>query len=122
AMRDAMFQSLGSARFAIVHHVVRRAVEPRLEGRFDDSLSADIDRVWRERLAKRRLFVNDLYFTLIVRPLQGRAGWAERLLGMAGEGRTQPGERGADLRLLSQAREQLMAALEPYGPHLLTAY
>ena len=122
AMRDAMFQSIASSRFAIVHHVVRRAVEPRFEGRFDDAFSAHLDSTWRDRLAMRRLFVNDLYLSLIVRPLRGRAGWAERLLGVAGAGRPQQGERGADLRLLSQAREQLVAALESYGPRLLSAY
>ena len=121
AVRDAMFQSIGSSRFAIVHHVVRRAVEPRFEGQFGDPFSASLDQAWRDRLATRRLFVNDLYLTLIVRPLRGRAGWAEKLLGVAGS-RSDQGERGADLRLLSQAREQLMAALEPYGPRLLTAY
>ena len=121
AMRDSMLQSIASSRFAIVHHVVRRAVEPRFEGSFDDSFSTALDAAWRDRLAARRLFVNDLYLTLIVRPLRGRAGWADKLLGVAGN-RPDRGERGADLRLLSQAREQLMAALEPYGPELLTAY
>ena len=121
AVRDAIFQSIGSSRFALVHHVVRRAVEPQFEGRFDDPFSARLDQAWRERLATRRLFVNDLYLSLIVRPLRGRAGWAEKLLGIAGS-RSDQGERGADLRLLSQARDQLMAALEPYGPTLLTAY
>ena len=121
AVRDAMFQSIGSSRFAIVHHVVRRAVEPVFEGRFGDPFSTSLDAAWQGRLATRRLFVNDLYLTLVVRPLRGRAGWAEKLLGVAGS-RSDQGERGADLRLLSQAREQLMAALEPYGPTLLTAY
>ena len=121
AMRDAMFQSIGSSRFAIIHHVIRRAVEPRFGGQFGDPFSTALDAAWRERLATRRLFVNDLYLTLIIRPLRGRAGWAEKLLGVAGS-RSDQGERGADLRLLSQAREQLMAALEPYGPQLLTAY
>ena len=122
AVRDAMLQSIGSSRFAIVHHVVRHSVEARFEGRFGDPFSAELDLAWRDRLATRRLFVNDLYLTLIVRPLRGRAGWAERLLGAAGAGRPQRNGLGADLRLLSQAREQLMAALEPYGPQLLTAY
>ncbi|WP_309612371.1 VirB4 family type IV secretion/conjugal transfer ATPase [Sphingomonas sp.] len=121
AVRDAMFQSIGSSRFAIVHHVVRRAVEPRFEGQFGDSFSKQLDTAWRGRLATRRLFVNDLYLTLVVRPLRGRAGWAEKLLGVAGS-RSDHGERAADVRLLSQAREQLMATLEPYGPSLLTAY
>ena len=121
AMRDAMLQSIGSSRFAVIHHVVRRAVEPRFEGVFNDPFSAQLDAAWRDRLATRRLFVNDLYLTLIVRPLRGRAGWAEKLLGVAGS-RSDQGELGADLRLLAQAREQLVAALEPYSPRVLTAY
>ncbi len=127
AMRDAMLRSIASSRFALVHHVVRRPVEPRFEGRFGDAFSTGLDAAWRSRLASRRLFVNDLYLTLIVRPPRGRAGWAERLLGAVGAGAggagaPPAGERGADLRLLDQAREQLMAALAPYGPALLTAY
>lgn len=126
ALRDAMFQSIASSRFALVHHVIRRAVEPRFEGNFGDPFSADLDARWRDRLATRRLFVNDLYLALIVRPLRGRAGWADRLLGAIGAGGAQPGaenrNRTADLRLIEPAREQLMAALAPYAPELLTAY
>jgi type IV secretion system protein VirB4 len=121
-VRDAMFQSIGSSRFAIVHHVVRRPVDAHLEGKFGDPFSADLDRAWRDRLATRQLFVNDLYLTLIVRPLRGRAGVAERLLGLGGGAKPLDGERASDLRLLDQARDQLMAALEPYGPELLSAY
>ena len=120
AMRDAMLQSIASSRFALVHHVVRRAVEPRFEGRFGDTFSTELDTVWRNRLGARRLFVNDLYLTIVVRPLRGRAAWAERLFGAVGA--PPAGERGADLRLLAQAREQLVAALQPYGPQLLTVY
>lgn len=122
AIRDATLQSIASSRFALVHHVVRRAVEPQFEGRFSDPFSTELDAAWRSRLATRRLFVNDLYLSLIIRPLRGRAGWAERLLGVTGGGRTEQSERGTDLRLLSQAREQLVAALDPYGPQLLSAY
>lgn len=122
AVRDSMFQTLGSSRFALVHHVVRRQVEAQLEGRFADPFSRELDDAWSDRLATRRLFVNDLYLTLLLRPLRGRAGLAERLLGIAGPVRHADGERAADLRLLGQAREPLMAALDPYGPTLLTAY
>ncbi|MDP3677401.1 MAG: hypothetical protein Q8R44_20270 [Novosphingobium sp.] len=59
--RDAMLQAVASARFALVHHVVRRAVAPELEGKFDDSFSAALDQAWRARLSARRLYVNDLY-------------------------------------------------------------
>ena len=120
--RDAMLQAVASARFALVHHVVRRAVSPDVQGHFADPFSTALDQAWRDRLSARRLYVNDLYLTLLIRPLAGRAGAAEKLLGLFGGGRSTRGEPTADLRQLGQAREALMAALEAYGPHLLSSY
>jgi type IV secretion system protein VirB4 len=123
AMRDAMFQAIGSARFALCHHVVRREVVARIEGDFGDDFSAEVDEGWNGLLAARRLYVNDLYLTLVVRPLSGRAGWAERLLGaFSGAERSRSSDTAADRKLLGQASEQLMAALEAYQPKLLSAY
>ena len=70
-LRDAMLQSIGSSRFALYHHIVRRRVDVRLEGEFGDPFSAKLDAAWQDRLGRRQLFVNDLYLTLIRRPLQG---------------------------------------------------
>ncbi|WP_373487487.1 VirB4 family type IV secretion/conjugal transfer ATPase [Blastomonas sp.] len=120
--RDGMLQAVASARFALVHHVVRRAVAPELEGNFGDSFSAALDQAWRARLSARRLYVNDLYLTLLIRPLAGRAGAAERLLGLFGGAAPASGETTADLRALNQAREALLAALDPYRPRLLSSY
>ena len=123
AVRDGMFQAIGSARFALYHHVVRREVVARIEGEFGDDFSADLDENWNALLASRRLYVNDLYLTLIVRPLSGRAGLAERVLGMfTGAPGPASDDRAADRRLLVQASEQLMAALDAYRPRLLSAY
>ena len=122
AARDAMLQAVASARFALVHHVVRRAVTPELEGRFGDSFSAALDTAWRNRLATRRLYVNDLYLTLVIRPLTGRARVADRLLGLFVSDQRPKAETSADLRELNRAREALMAALESYGPTLLSSY
>src|SRR4028118_1782829 len=61
ASRDAMLRAVASARFGLVHHVIRRAVSPQLEGEFGDPFSAALDEAWRNRLATRRLYVNDLY-------------------------------------------------------------
>lgn len=122
AARHAMLQSVASARFALVHHVVRRAVSPVLEGQFGDPFSAALDEAWRARLASRRLYVNDLYLTVIIRPLTGRANIAEHLLKLF-RGRIDGAiEREANLRRLDQASEMLLAALQPYGPQLLSAY
>ncbi len=122
AARDMMLQAVASARFALVHHVVRRSVAPELEGEFADPFSAALDTAWRNRLATRRLYVNDLYLTLVIRPLAGRARAADRLLELFVGDRRERADMSVDLRELNQAREALLAALEPYGPQLLGSY
>lgn len=122
AARDAMLQALSSARFALVHHVVRRSVAPDLDGEFGDPFSSALDAAWRSRLAERRLYVNDLYLTIIVRPLAGRARAADKLLSLFVREARNPSESKADLRELNRAREALMASLEPYAPTLLGSY
>lgn len=122
AARDAMIQAVSSARFALVHHVVRRAVSPELTGDFADPFSAELDEAWRNRLSERRLYVNELYLTIVIRPFHGRARAAEKLLEIVLGERKDRVDRSADLRELNQAREALLAALDPYGPHLLSTY
>ena len=83
AARDAMLQAMSSARFALVHHVVRRAVAPDLDGEFGDPFSAALDKAWRDRLAhastlRQRPVPDDC------RPSARRAarGAADKLLGL----------------------------------------
>lgn len=122
-LRDAMLRALGSSRFAIYHHVCRRQAEVALDGRFADTFSKRLDLRWRERLAGRQLYVNDLFLTIVRRPLQGRIGLAERLGTWIGRRSGQRAARlAAEKHALDNAREAVMAALAPYSPHLLTVY
>jgi len=116
-LRDAMLQTIGSSQFALYHHVVRRRVEPELGAVFGDSFSQRLDDAWQARLSRKKLYVNDLFLTLIRRPLQGRIGFLDRLRGTGG-----PEEGARGLRQLDAAREALMAALGSYEPRLLGAY
>ena len=125
AVRETMLRAVASSRFALYHHVVRREVSPELGGDFPDPFSHELDRAWRARLDARRLYVNDLFLTLVRRPLQGRAGWADGLLRHLAGRPDDPGEaveRARDKRELDAAREAFTAALQPYGARLLAAY
>lgn len=121
-LRDAMLQAVGSSRYAIYHHIVRREAEALLEGEFPDQFSQELNAVWRARLGTKRLYVNDLFLTLIRRPVQGRFGLLDRLA------RRLPGKRSDsdlaayELQQLNQARDALMAALANYDPRLLGIY
>jgi type IV secretion system protein VirB4 len=116
-LRDAMLQSIGSSRFAIYNHVVRRRVDADLPAEFPDPFSQQLDASWNARLAQKRLYVNDLFLTLVRRPLQGRIGLLDRLRGGVVEA-----ESGHELRQLDVARDALLAALGSYEPRLLGVY
>lgn len=122
-LRDAILQATGSSRFAIYHHLIRRRVTPSLISEFPDPFSRSLDERWRQRLASKDLYVNQLYLTLVRRPLRGRLGLAERArdwllrVGMDG-GAAQVEEK----RALQAACDALVAALGAYDPHVLTAY
>ena len=119
AIRETVLRGAASSRLAIYHHVVRRRVTPAFPEPPEAGFCARLDAGWRERLAGRRLYVNDIFLTLVRRPLQGGAGLLERLV-------RQPGARKADLdrdlRALHAAREAFAAALAPYGPRTLSLY
>ncbi len=119
AIRETVLRGAANSRLAIYHHVVRRRVTPAFPPAPEEAFCARLDAGWRERLAGRQLYVNDIFLTLVRRPLQGGAGFLERLV-------RQPGARKADLdrelRQLHAARDAFAAVLAPYGPRTLSLY
>lgn len=122
-LRDAMLQAIGSSRFAVYHHVVRRRADVALAAGYPDDFSAALDGAWRRRLADKRLYVNDLFLTLVRRPLQGRIGVADRLREWMGRAASDGDAAiGHELRQLDSARDNLLAQLGSYVPRLLSIY
>ena len=123
-LRDAMLRALGNSRFAVYHHVVRRRADVYLEGDHQDRFSQGLDARWRQRLGAKNLYVNDLFVTIVRRPLQGNIGIVERIGNWFGKKRKSrnaaliAGEKHA----LDNAREALVAALRQYDPRVLTRY
>jgi type IV secretion system protein VirB4 len=124
-VRDTMLRGVADARFALYHHIVRREVAPEVEGEFPDLFSAALDARWRARLDSRRLYVNELFLSLVRRPLPGRIGLlkeALRVVRGAADEQEAAAEHARDLAALNGARDSLLSALEPYGVRLLSAY
>ena len=122
-LRDATLQAIGSSRYAIYHHIVRREIEPGSSAEFPDSFSEQLDAAWQRRLATRRLYVNDLFLTIVRRPLQGRIGLLDRTRQRLG--RTPPSSPASsnyELQQLHQASDAMMAALSSYDPRVLSVY
>jgi len=122
-LRDAMLQSIGSSRYAIYHHVVRRRIDVGLSEGHPDPFSRQLDSAWRRWLEGKRLYINELFLTLVRRPLQGRIGRLDRIRERLGRTSAAPDAGSAyELHQLGQARDTLMAALGSYEPRLLGVY
>lgn len=125
-LRDAMLQAIGSSRFALYHHIVRRRIDAEISADYPDAFSRDLDAAWRKRLAGKQLYVNDLFLTLVRRPLQGRIGMLDRIRDLLGRPANGSGEgegQGAyERRQLDVARDGVMAAMAAYDPRVLSVY
>jgi type IV secretion system protein VirB4 len=121
-LRDAALQAIGSSRYAIYHHVIRREAEVSLDADYQDGFTRQLDAAWKARLSTRRLYVNDLFLTIVRRPLQGKIGVADRLRQRLGKAVEQLDTSRYELQQLNQARDALMAALGSYEPRLLGVY
>ncbi|HVY84323.1 MAG TPA: VirB4 family type IV secretion/conjugal transfer ATPase [Caulobacterales bacterium] len=120
AVRETMLRGVANSRLALYHHVVRRQVRPQVDGQFSNGFARRLDALWRERLDAKRLFVNDLFLTLVRRPATLRSGPFASLF-EKGASLDAVG-RARDKRELDSATESMLAALQAYAPRLLTAY
>ncbi|QUD89811.1 VirB4 family type IV secretion/conjugal transfer ATPase [Phenylobacterium montanum] len=124
-VRETMLRGVGNPRFALYHHIVRREVEPQFDGAFPDSFSRSLDAAWRARLSVRKLYVNDLFLTLVRRPAPGRLGLLQGALNglaRASDRHEAAASQARERAALNGARDLLLSALEPYGARLLAAY
>jgi type IV secretion system protein VirB4 len=125
SVRETVLRGVANSRFALYHHIVRRETTPQMTGSFPDPFSRALDENWRARLDSRRLYTNDLFLTLVRRPLQGRVGFVQEIFGgLRGAGDRQEAAAAAirEQSALNAARDGLISALQPYDARLLTAY
>lgn len=119
AVREVLLRSVLDARFVLYHHIVRHAVPVSGEGDFADPFSRELNDRWNEQLARRQLFANEHFITVVRRPARGKGGLAERL------GRKLAASRDVsreDRRTLDAAVVALVAGLQPYGARALGTY
>ncbi len=121
-LRDSMLRALGSSRFALYHHLIRRRAEVELSGDYGDAFSQRLNDRWSKRLASKQLYTNDLFLTVVRRPIAGGLGWADRFRDFVGGGVSRSDRMGYELRELDTAVESIVAALGSYAPHMLNVY
>ena len=122
-VRNTLTIGLASARHILYHHLIRRRVPADIGGQFS-GFAAEVDAAWQRRLTRRRLYVNDLYLTLLRRPAPGVVGIVDWFTGLFTAGDISRAEqaRAESLRELSDATNNIISTLARYKPRLLTTY
>ncbi len=118
-VRETLLRGAASSRLAIYHHVVRRRVTAEWTQEPVNPFCRHLDSAWKARLAERNLYVNEIFLTLVRRPLQGGAGFIERLVKRPG---TDALSEERALRQLNATREAFVSTLAPYGARTLSLY
>jgi type IV secretion system protein VirB4 len=76
--RNTLIRSMNDSRFAIYSHIIRREVHPHIGGAFDNWFCGELDRRYMGNQLHKRMFVNDLYVTILRRGFQGKVGMADK--------------------------------------------
>lgn len=64
-----LFRGIASANLAVWSHVVRRRVDEYPESEFKNTFCAQLDKNYRDSFSGYNLMVNDLYLTVVYRPV-----------------------------------------------------
>jgi type IV secretion system protein VirB4 len=76
--RNTLIRAMNDSRFAVYCHTIRREVRPDIGGSFDNFFCGELNRRYMAGQADKRMFVNDLYVSIIRRGFVGKVGAAER--------------------------------------------
>jgi len=119
---NAWLKNLSSPEIAIWTHIVRRRERPIP---LDAPTPGFAHRLWEKyasRIAGERLWVNDLYVTLVYRPLGSQLGSLARSLLQVSRPDAAAADRDACLAELAKMASQLEASLDSYDAVPLGCY
>lgn len=114
-------KGVASANFAFWSHIVRRRVYEYPDSEFKNPFARGLDEKYRASFTGYNLMVNDLYLTIIYRPVSDKVlsffAKSERVSGSEKKHR----QDGA-IKELEAVNLTLKSALKPYGGELLSTY
>jgi type IV secretion system protein VirB4 len=120
--RNTILRLLGSSRYAVYGHLIRRRIKPGIEGTFANPFADELNRRYMAQLEQQRMFINDMYVTIVRRPLRGQVGIIDKISRNIFSRRTGKGDvagEDQDLRELNEAVLNIRDFLQDYGARIL---
>ena len=119
---NAWLRNLATPGIALWTHVVRRRERVLPGGDPPAGFARRLHRRYTARLAGETLWVNELYVTLVYRPLGSRAAGAAFALFAARDSKAEARERLESLAAIAKLATQIEASLAVYEPLTLGCY
>jgi type IV secretion system protein VirB4 len=117
--RNTTLRALSSSRFALYGTIIRRRIEPRIDGDFHNVFAKDLNERYLASIANSTLFVNEMYLTVIRRPMRGKVGIIDSLLDKFRSVSSADESSSFILRDLSDTVSELVGNLKSYGAEVL---
>lgn len=121
--RNTFVRALASSQWAIYTHIVRKRIDPQLDGNFQNSFSRYVNERYLDVLRQRTMFTNEIYLSIVRKASVGRMGAIENVInlfrgaGNSGARAEIERERIDDLReVVTRLKEQLAG----YSPRVLS--
>ncbi|OYX36569.1 MAG: transporter [Caulobacterales bacterium 32-69-10] len=119
AKLNGAWRNLADDRLAVWHHLVRREHRGYPGGQFRSAFAADLDARYRDRLGATKMFVNELYVTLVLHPGRDAANRAGAWLSRS---RRSESDEIEAIKRLEDAGRDLAQYLGRYGVRPLGLY
>ena len=121
--RNDLIRALGSSRYALYTHIIRREVNPTVASDFDNDFCRELDQRYAATLGKRRMFTNDIYLTVVRRELQGGVGTIDVILKKLFGRQSEDGRALSDERAVGELGDVMTSvreSLQSYGAKVLS--
>jgi len=118
---NTLWRSITSSQVSIWTHNIRRQTSDRLESAFDNTFARELDRKYYDSFAGYKMMANELYVTIIYRPVDSAVG---RALTKAAHRSIEQVKADLNNALvkLDEIGNQLEASLTKYEPDVLGTY
>lgn len=118
--RNTMIKALGSSRFALYSTLIRRRIEPEIAGDFDNPFVAELDGRYMASLKSKSMYVNELYVSVIRRPMTGKIGLVDKMFDAFRKVGSGEENRNDAIKDLTRFVSGVVGDFASYDPEILT--
>ena len=121
-VRATFLRGLTSSRFALYNHIIRREINVNQDSFFENDFARDLDQAYNDNLSNKRMFINEQYLTIVMRPERGALGVATSIgatFAARIDKKLYEEKSISEQKMLNNTVNSLLKTLSPYNAEIL---